>query len=328
MRWRSEQPEAGGSSQRTGDGSVEVCCGYRGLVFDLGAYLERVGLSGRPGIAEVHRAQVTSISFENLDPYCGLPVSLAVPDLERKLIVGRRGGYCFELNMLLKAALEALGARVDLLLARSRVGSRAGVPRPRTHLVLRVCAEDAVWHADVGFGLGGLLDPLPFGPGTEHAQSGWRFRIVEEQREFVLQTAQEDEWVDIYGFSPEPVPLVDVETSNWFTSTYPGSPFLTGLIVNAQANDGSRVLLSDWNRHNGLVLREQAPTRDTITPIQRDAVPQLLATRFGLPGYTLTRENYLVPVQPALASGARSQPPNGGSTLHRQLASRGREGGW
>jgi N-hydroxyarylamine O-acetyltransferase len=76
-------------------------------VFDLDAYLERIGLEGRPSIAQVHRAHLTSIPFENLDPHQGLPVSLEVEDLERKLVSERRGGYCFEQNLLLKAALEA-----------------------------------------------------------------------------------------------------------------------------------------------------------------------------------------------------------------------------
>ena len=43
-------------------------------MFDLDAYLARIGLEGRPSFAEVHRAHVTSIPFENLDPYCGIPV--------------------------------------------------------------------------------------------------------------------------------------------------------------------------------------------------------------------------------------------------------------
>jgi N-hydroxyarylamine O-acetyltransferase len=55
-------------------------------VFDLDAYLERIGLDGRPSIAQLHRAHLTSIPFENLDPHQGLPVSLEVEDLERKLV--------------------------------------------------------------------------------------------------------------------------------------------------------------------------------------------------------------------------------------------------
>ena len=265
-------------------------------MLDLDAYLSRVGLHGRPTVAEVHRAHVTSIPFENLDPHCGIPVSLELEDLERKLVAGRRGGYCFEQNLLLKAALEALGAEVDLFLARVRVGAPPGVTRPRTHLVLRVRGDGADWHADVGFGLGSLIEPVPFGPGGEHVQSGWRFRVVEDDSELVLQTADGDEWLDLYGFLPRPVPFVDVETSNWFTSTHPRSPFVTGLIVGAHAGDGGRTMLRDWD---GLKLKEQTPARTTVTAVELDAVPELLSARFGLPGYAIGADGRLVPAAAA-----------------------------
>jgi N-hydroxyarylamine O-acetyltransferase len=133
-------------------------------VFDLDAYLDRIGLEGRPDLAELHRAHVAAIPFENLDPHRGVPVSLAPDDLERKLVRERRGGYCFEQNLLLKAALEALGAQVELLLARVRYNAPAGSVRPRTHLVLRVAAGDVTWHADAGFGAGTLLEPSRSAP--------------------------------------------------------------------------------------------------------------------------------------------------------------------
>jgi len=213
-----------------------------------------------------------------------MPISLAVADSERKLVAERRGGYCFEQNLLLKVALEALGAEVDTFLARVRFGAPPGVMRPRTHLVLRVSAEGSEWHADVGFGRGSLLEPLPFGPGAELEQAGWRFRVIEDGPELVLQTANEQEWVDVYSFLPYPVPLADIETGNWFTSTHPRSPFVTGLIVSIQADDGSRTLLSDWD---GLSLTEQTPSAVTTTLVERGDVPELLASRFGLQGFVM-----------------------------------------
>src|SRR3981081_2498478 len=104
------------------------------VMFDLDAYLARIGLSGRPSLAEMHRAHATSIPFENLDPRRGVPVSLELEDLQRKLVRERRGGYCLEHNLLLKAALEWLGAEVELLLARVRMGAEPGAVRPRSHL--------------------------------------------------------------------------------------------------------------------------------------------------------------------------------------------------
>jgi N-hydroxyarylamine O-acetyltransferase len=246
----------------------------------LEAYLARIGLDGRPGLAEVHRAHVTSIPFENLDPRRGIPVSLAAEDLEAKLVRERRGGYCFEQNLLLKAGLEALGAHVETLLARVRVGASPGNPRPRSHLVLRVHTEDGDWHADAGFGHGTLLEPIPFGPGGPHEQSGWQFRVVQDGPELVLQSGQDGEWVDLYGFVPEPVPFVDIETSNWFTCTHPRSPFVTGLIVSAQRPDGTRVSLSDWQ---GLLFTEETPAGGSTRPVDPGEVAELIETQFGLP---------------------------------------------
>jgi N-hydroxyarylamine O-acetyltransferase len=253
-------------------------------VIDLDAYLERIGLRGRPTLEQVHRAHSTSIPFENLDPQRGVAVSLELEDVERKLVAERRGGYCFEQNLLLKAALEALGAEVDLLLARVRSGAAPGTMRPRSHLVLGVRAEGASWHADVGFGLGTLLEPLPFGPGPEHEQSGWRFRVVADGAELVLQTADATGWLDQYALLAQPVPLIDVETINWWASTHPRSPFVTGLMVSARADDGSSVSLSDWN---GLALTERTPHTTSVTPVTREALPALLDSRFGIEGFTL-----------------------------------------
>jgi N-hydroxyarylamine O-acetyltransferase len=252
-------------------------------VFDLDAYLERIGLSGAPTVAQVHRAHVTSIPFENLDPHRGVPVSIEPESIERKLVGARRGGYCFEQNLLLKAALEALGAEVEVFLARVRFNA-GGAIRPRGHLVMRVSAEGTVWHADVGFGLGSLLEPLPFGPGEEHGQSGWRFRIVEDGLELVLQTVEGERWIDLYGFHPQPVPFVDLETSNWWISTHPNSPFVTGLIVSVQDDHGTRTSLSDWA---GLALTEQTPEGQSVAPVSREDLPELVASRFGLDGFML-----------------------------------------
>jgi arylamine N-acetyltransferase len=143
----------------------------------------------------------------------------------------------------------------------------------------------------VGFGSGTLLEPIPFGPGAVHEQSGWRFRVVPEADQLVLQTADGSGWVDLYGFVPEPVPQIDVETSNWFTSTHPRSPFVTGLIVTSHRPDGTRLSLSDWSE---LALVRQTPTGSSTSPVTLDSVPDLLASEFGLPGFSLSGEGRIV----------------------------------
>ena len=251
---------------------------------DVAAYLDRIGAGPHATLAEIHRAHVTSIPFENLDSHRGIPVSLELDDLERKLVHERRGGYCFEHNMLLGGALTALGLTVEPMLGRVRLGRDPGSPRPRTHLVLRVQDGGRAWLADAGFGNGTLLEPIPFGPGEEHRQKGWRFRVVQEGPEHVLQTATADGWTDVYAFVPEPVPVVDIETSNWFTCTHPGSPFVTALSVAVNRRDGTRIALRG---RDALTLTRRTPAEAVVTQPERDEVPRLLDTVFGLPGFVL-----------------------------------------
>jgi N-hydroxyarylamine O-acetyltransferase len=258
-------------------------------VLGFDAYLERIGLgSGEsPAWQTIHRAHATSIPFENLDSHRGIPVSLDQQHLERKMVADRRGGYCFEHNLLLASALEHLGLRVEPMLARVRVGGAPPEARPTGHLVLRVTDGDAKeWQADVGFGVGTLLDPIPFGPDPDavHEQSGWSFRVIEDGPELVLQTRGPDGWSDVYGFLPRPVPRIDIEVSNWWICTNPASPFVFGLIASVHHDDGRRESLSDWSGPLQVITASPAGTESSEQP--RAVIPDKLE-HFGLPGFEL-----------------------------------------
>jgi hypothetical protein len=53
----------------------------------------------------------------------------------------------------------------------------------------------------------------------------------------------------------------------------------------------ARTSLSDWD---ALALTEQTPAQTTVTPVARDAAPELLADRFGLAGFALGGDSRLV----------------------------------
>ncbi len=247
------------------------------------AYLERIGLGQHadPSLPEVHRAHATTIPFENFDPFSGRPVSLEVADLEDKMVARRRGGYCFEHNLLLAAALDALGGRtVELLLARVRLGPE-GQPRPLDHLLLRVADRDgSAWLADVGFGGGGLLDPVPFAAGIETDQAGWRYRLAEDGPELVLQVFQDGGWTDMYGFVPEPAAYIDVVVSNWYTATHPESSFVTGVMAGYRSPDRC---LSVFVYEQAVVVERPVGGASSVTEVPLADVPALLAERFAVP---------------------------------------------
>jgi N-hydroxyarylamine O-acetyltransferase len=265
-----------------------------GHELDLDGYLARLGLSGRPSVAELHLAHVVGIPFENLDPLRGVPISLDLADIERKLVAERRGGYCFEHNLLFAAALRALGVEAEPVLAR--VGPRENPDRTLSHLFLRVHDGGAVWHADVGFGSGTLSEPVRFATREEFVQLGWRRRIIADGDELVLQALRADgEWGDVYSFVPVPAVRIDIEVSNWWVSSNPRSRFVHGLVVTRQSDDGSRTVLSDWS--GTLRLIEQTPGEESAREVKRAELPGLLA-EFGLPGWQLDERGVPVPADP------------------------------
>jgi N-hydroxyarylamine O-acetyltransferase len=255
-------------------------------VEDLDGYLERIGLggTGRSGLtlAQVHRAHTLAIPFENLDPVRGVPVSLDPATVEAKLVAARRGGYCFEQNTLLAAAITALGlGEVAYVLARVRMGDR-GVVRPQSHLLLRVTDDAGVWHADVGFGGETLPVPIAFAAGAEVTHDGWRYRTVDDGPERVLQAWRDGAWFDFYGFEPRTAAFIDLEVANWYAGTSPRSPFTAGMRVGRQERD--RRWTMGGRGPDDLILGERTPEGYEERPVAPAEVPALLAEPFGLPG--------------------------------------------
>ncbi|GGS44437.1 arylamine N-acetyltransferase family protein [Streptomyces cinerochromogenes] len=208
--------------------------------YDLDAYLDRIGWEGerRADLATlrgVHLAHALSLPFENLDPVRGTAPSLAPADLMAKMIHGRRGGYCYEHNTLLRLALEALGFRVTPLAGRVVVGAGTPESRPRTHAMLRVevPGEPRPYLADVGFGApGALLLPVPLVTGTGFEGAGRRHRLARLPHEGPLELwelqaydARDGVWAGQYAFTQEPFAAPDFEVFNWFVGTHPRSPF-------------------------------------------------------------------------------------------------------
>lgn len=203
---------------------------------DLDAYLARVGYDGprAPTLAvlrALHARQPAAIPFENLDPLLGRPVALELEALAAKLVAGKRGGYCFELNGLFAAALEALGFRVTPLAGRVRWMAPPERPETaRTHMLLRVDLDEGAFLADVGFGAHLLGTPLALQAGLEQTTPDGTLRLVGEDR-LTLQTLLPTGWQDVYRFSQEPAVAADYMVGNWYTSTHPASLFRNNLLM-------------------------------------------------------------------------------------------------
>ena len=164
-------------------------------MIDLDRYLHRIAYAGLrtptlavlEGICAAHPA---AIAFENIDPLLGWPPSLALDNLQTKLVAQRRGGYCYEQNTLLRAALLMLGMQVTALAARVLWMQPLDAPRrARSHMLLKVeLAADGVFIADAGFGGHLIGTPLRLQPGIAQPTPAGRMRIVQDGDEYTVES--------------------------------------------------------------------------------------------------------------------------------------------
>lgn len=256
---------------------------------DVEAYLGRIGYSGRlqpvhAVLEAIHLAHATHIPFENLDILLKRPIRLDLASLQAKLVTGRRGGYCFEQNLLFSAVLQRLGFSVRQLAARVLYQSRRKLPR--THILLLVDVDGATWLADVGFGIEGLLLPVPLGGAREVHQFAWTYRVTEADGEWILQSLRNGSWTDLYSFSLEPQLAVDFEPANHYTATHPESRFVRTLTAQLPTPEVRYIL-----RNRELILdRGGSVTRRVLA--DDDELLAVLAETFGLRFPAGTRFGY------------------------------------
>ncbi|MBA5873318.1 MAG: arylamine N-acetyltransferase [Nitrospira sp. CR1.2] len=249
-------------------------------MFDRDTYLARVKYEGPliPSLETLqglHRAHVMTVPFENLDIHLGRPISLDPADLFRKIVVERRGGYCFELNGLFALLLEELGFAVTRLAAR--VSSLEEGVRPRSHQLLMLKLGESAWIADVGFGGQGLLEPLGLAIGEQVQQGRECFRLATGERgEYLLQGEREGAWADLYFFGLDPCLPVDYLFANYYHSHSPDSLFMQQRICTMQTPKGRTSLID-----NVLKVRGREGTQEIQITSDGERA-RLLREHFGL----------------------------------------------
>ncbi len=206
-------------------------------MIDLEAYLQRVGYTGprEPSfelLCALCAQQPAHIPYENIDALRGTPPSLDPGAVDRKLLQARRGGYCFEQNLLLQLALEALGFDVTALAARVVWMRPPDAPaRPRSHMLLKVALPQGDYIADAGFG-GNLMDtPLRLVADEPQPTPHALLRFTQESGFYTAETRLPAGWMPMYRFTLEPHAPADYEPLNWYTATHPTSIFCHNLLM-------------------------------------------------------------------------------------------------
>lgn len=214
---------------------------------NIDAYFERIGFSGSIAptletLQQLHALHPAAIPFENLDPLLGVPVRLELKSLEQKLLFDRRGGYCFEHNLLFKALLEDLDFPVKGLAARVYWGHEETEERPLSHIALLVDVGGTSYLADVGFGAHAPTTPLRLRADVEQSTPFGTYRLVGGSPDWRLEIAVEGSWKLLYRFDLEEKNLADYQVMNDLTSA--DSTFSAHLNV-ARIEKGRKLALRD-----------------------------------------------------------------------------------
>lgn len=243
---------------------------------DIDRYLARVGYTGAldltvETLTMLHRAHLLAIPYENLDIHFGRALTLDPDQNFHKLVVERRGGWCYEMNGVFGRVLQSLG--FDVRFVAGAVGRAArGDSVEGNHLVLVVTLGQP-WIADVGFG-DAFLDPLPLEPGT-YRQGFLGYGVERNDARWIVRV-HEFAGAGSFDFTLEPRAMSHFAAQCHELQTSPDSGFVRTTVCQRFVPDGIITL-------RGAVFRRitiDGATDHTIEDV--DEYVSVLEERFGL----------------------------------------------
>jgi len=225
----------------------------------------------------LHLAHMQNVAFENLDIGLKRPILLTEEALWSKIILQKRGGFCYELNGLFAWLLKEIGFDVSYLNARvfNREGE-LGIDFDHLALLVSEPNETTHWLADVGFGDSFNL-PLRFEESEEQVQGLRSYRLEQAGDGYITwQKNYDGSWERQYFFDLEPRQFpIDYEPACFYHQTSPESSFTRGGVISRATPDG-RVSLEDER----LILTKNRER--TVRPINKHEYQKLLKEYFGV----------------------------------------------
>jgi len=250
---------------------------------NVSAYLERINFTRhlKPDVETLHGlhlAHMHNVPFESLDIGLKRPIKIDEESIWDKIIIHRRGGFCYELNGLFAWLLKQIGFNVTYLNARvfNREGE-LGIDFDHLALLVRIPNHPTAWLADVGFG-DSFNEPLRFDEQGEQVQGLRAYRLEKTPEGYITwQRNYDGLWERLYFFDLEPHKFPEeYEPACLYHQTSPESSFTRGSII-SRATPNGRVSLEDgWLTLTSNGTREKRPLAD------QEEYQALLKEHFGL----------------------------------------------
>ncbi len=179
---------------------------------DAGAYLKRIYMEvtkpSRQFLKDLHFQHLLHIPFENLDIHYNRPIILDYQKIFKKIILGNRGGFCYELNGLFYHLLSQLG--FEVMITSARPFENGKLAPEFDHMIVIVKYERELFLCDVGFG---ELMRFPKRIVLNEPQLDYTsyFRLVKNpDDEWILQKSKDNHlYESVYQFDLRPRQLIE-----------------------------------------------------------------------------------------------------------------------
>lgn len=232
---------------------------------DIKSYLSRINYTGSltlnaQTLKNLQIAHLLTVPFENLIIHSGQPIILEDEALFEKIVLKRRGGFCYELNGLFAALLRELGFEVAMLSAQV-AKEEGGFGPDFDHMTLMVTLEQC-WLVDVGFG-DTFHEPLLLDSWKVQKQGKQEYQLLEDDTHLILMERKSSKkWRPQYRFNLQSYQYADYEEMCHYHQTSPKSHFTQKRICSMATPDG-RITLEEnrliitTNDHN----RQERPVK-------------------------------------------------------------------
>ncbi len=251
-------------------------------------YFNRIKYTGTTektleNLSLLQRGHLYNIPYENLDQMNGIPLSLDPEALFNKIILGSRGGYCFETQGLLYYLLLSLG--YDVVQYAGRFMNEPGVIQMRRHRILVVTLGGKRYVCDVGMRAETSRNPLELTQGLvqNDGVGDYRFEKDDFYGWVLMQKMPDKEWKPLYGFTEEVQIDDDFVMPSFYCEKHPDSPFNTIMKI-AIYTDNSNLNIVD----NEYKVYQMGKCVEEKTLQGREAALKMLKDKFGI----VVPENY------------------------------------
>lgn len=247
----------------------------------ISQYLSRIAYPGEQiqisveTLKLLHRSHVLSIPFECLDIHLHNPISLNLEHLFEKVVINKRGGFCYELNFLFYNFLLEVGFDCKIISA-SIIKDNGAVGPEFDHMAIIVSFEND-WLVDVGYG-DLFIEPIKISDG--YTKKDWfksyRFDQLEEARFLLSESSNGLEFTARYEFTQEPRSVEDFYDQCSIKQFSEDSHFVRNRICTMPNLKGRTTLLNDR-----LIIRKHQERAEYSVDSESD-YRQILQETFGI----------------------------------------------